>query len=40
MPLPKYIVRWAAEERIHPEDLIRTGTRAASTLMEIKQERS
>ncbi|MGB3118568.1 MAG: IS630 family transposase [Verrucomicrobiales bacterium] len=36
MPLPKYIVRLTAEERIHLEVLIRTGTRAASTLIHAR----
>lgn len=36
MPLPKYIVRLTAEERIHLEDLIHTGTRAASTLIHAR----
>ncbi len=36
MPLPKYIVRLRAEERIHLEYLIHTGTRAASTLIHAR----
>jgi transposase len=36
MPLPKYIVRLTAEERIHLEDLIHTGARAASTLIHAR----
>ena len=36
MPLPKYIVRLTAEERIHLEVLIHTGTRAASTLIHAR----
>ena len=37
MPLPKYMVRLTAEERIHLEDLIHTGTRrVASTLIHAR----
>ncbi|MEZ5577726.1 MAG: IS630 family transposase [Candidatus Competibacteraceae bacterium] len=36
MPLPKYIVRLSAEERTELDDLIRTGKRAASTLIHAR----
>jgi transposase len=37
MPLPKYVVRLTAEERVHLEDLIHTGThRAAATLIHAR----
>ncbi|MFZ1643322.1 MAG: transposase [Candidatus Contendobacter sp.] len=36
MPLPKYIVRLTDEERTQLEDLIRTGTRAASAILHAR----
>ncbi len=37
MPLPKYVVRLTAEERVHLEDLIHTGRhRAAATLIHAR----
>jgi transposase len=36
MPLPKYIVRLTTDERTQLDDLIRTGTRAASVLIHAR----
>jgi hypothetical protein len=36
MPLPKYLVRLTADERTQLDDLIRTGTRAASVLIHAR----
>ncbi len=36
MPLPKYIVCLTADERAELNDLIRTGTRAASVLIHAR----
>ena len=36
MPLPKYLVGLTADERTQLDDLIRTGTRAASVLIHAR----
>ena len=36
MPLPQYMVRLTADERTQLDDLIRTGTRAASVLIHAR----
>ena len=36
MPLPKYVVRLTVAERTQLEELIRTGQRAASTLIHAR----